>query len=223
MLKLVNKKYFPWIGMCIIFILFLLTLNTVDKQKKEQVTLKTELALKNQQYKVIKNELNESIVLQDVLVSNEERLVDSLIKEISWGKEKIKKKNIEIVIKEKLVTEIKDHYISIHDTTSLDSNYIKVPNIFYDSTKFYVVSGTVLYKGIMFNKLSFNNEIIHIVEKERYNMFYTKNVLKIHSNNPYTTLSKVQSIELKKEPNKFFKNAIKILIFSSGIFIGSKL
>lgn len=217
-----NNGLIYWGILIIIFFLWILSLRTIDKLHTELNNKKTELNSLNQEFSVFKNKSNETIAKQEILITSDKKLIKDLLKEVDFNKS-FKPKNATQVIKEKIVTEYDTVFVALEDTSSLDTNYVRVPNNFLYDTKFIYIKGKVLYNKILFEELRFPNTITTAIVKERYNLFYNRQVLYTHIDNPYSSIKEVKSVILKKEPNKFLKYSTKVLIFVGGVYLGSHL
>jgi len=211
-------KYTPYAIALLLLTLLVLLFGSTANLRKQVDSLQTEKDLINQQFKSEKNKNGELITLQDIIVTNDKKIMDSLVQEINWGKQKIK--NPKTIIKETLVTKIDSLYVPFTDTliTIVGAKYE-----FKDSTPFYNLSGTVESKGIKFNTISFINENTYVINKKRYNVFYTKPVLYVNTKNPYTTVTGLKSITLEKQPNKLLKFLTVSASFALGAYVGIQI
>lgn len=206
------------IGIALV-ILILLMFRSINELKSTNNRLQTEKSLALQSFKTERNKVGELITLQDVIVTTDERIIDSLVKEVAWNK-KIKKPTT--IIKEVTKTEVVHVFVPFHDTLFSITNIVdSIP--FSDSTKFYTIIGNVKPKGIYFNKISFLNDNTYVLAQKRYNLFYNKTVLYVNHKNPYTSTTGLQSVVLKKEPKKFIKIATVVVAFVAGTYLGIQL
>lgn len=219
-----TKKILPAALFMLLIILWGITIVNVDKLTRKNNALETELQSVNQAFTTSKNKYNEEIAKQDVLLTANRKYTNSLINEITWGSDnKIKSKNVSVVIKEKIVTELDTQFIYLQDTTLKDTNYIRVPNSFFTSNPHYTIKGKVLKDRINFEKISFSNTVTTVISKERYNLFYNKQVVHVHMSNPYSSIKELKSVVIKKEPNKLLKNGTRVVLFLGGFYLGTRL
>lgn len=200
----------------ILIVIILLLFRSITALRNKNVKLQTEKSLVLQNFASEHNAKNELITLQDIIVTSDKKIIDSLSEEAH--KYKIRKPSV--FIRETSITQIDTLFVPFKDTivSLVDANYS-----FKDSTKFYNISGKVLSKGIKFNTISFTNENTYIIGKKRYNLFYNKSVLYVNNKNPYTSIQKLNSVEFKKEPNRAAKILIFVATLSLGIYLGFQL
>lgn len=189
---------------------------SVSNQKQDIINA---AKIESQTFQTTSNQLKETIITQNAITVHDKKVIGSLINELDLAKKKVK--NPQIIIKEKLVTELKNVYVKYSDTSVVDTNLIKVPKYFSDSTKFYCLKGTINAKDILFTKVSFPLNTTHIINNKRHNIFYTQPELIIHYDNPYTETHSVQTVILKKQPNRVGKATLLILTLASGFYLGT--
>lgn len=214
--KLKHLRYFIEI---LLIIIILLLFRSVKISKNQNSQLQTEKDLALQKFKVERNKVGDLLILQDIIVSQNDKIIDSLVNERQLFKNKIRKPKI--LIQETSHTTIDSIFVPYHDTLFLPS---ETNLVFKDSTKFYYIAGEVKSKGVQLNKISFINKDTYVIASKRYNLFYNKQVLYINHQNPYTNVTGVQSIMLKqKTPKKFVRIARIVIPFITGMYLGYKL
>lgn len=201
----------------ILLALWLISLRTIISVSSEKQDIINAAKIESQTFKTTKNKLEETIIAQNAITVHDKKVISTLIEELDLNKKKVK--NPQVIIKEKLVTELKNVYVKYTDTSIIDTNLIKVPKYFSDSTKFYCLKGTINAKDILFTKISFPLNTTHIINNKRYNIFYTQPELIVHYDNPYTETRSVQTIILKKQPNRVGKVTVLLLTLASGFYL----
>ena len=192
------------------------TIISVSNQKQDIINA---AKIESQTFQTISNQWKETIITQNAITVHDKKVISSLINELDLAKKKVK--NPQIIIKEKLITELKNVYVKYSDTSVVDTNLIKVPKYFSDSTKFYCLKGTINAKDILFTKVFFPLNTTHIINNKRHNIFYTQPELIIHYDNPYTETHSVQTVILKKQPSRVGKATLLILTLASGFYLGT--
>lgn len=215
-------KYYREIIITILALFLAFNLCDITVLRKQKSALEDLNALQEQTFKVEKNKLQETLASQEVVITQNKEVVQSLIKDLDFAKHNVKKATI--VIKEVTTTEIKDKFIYFTDTvrSPWDTSFVSVPKAFKDSTNFYVVSGVVKLKGIQLDKVSFPLTTTHVIYTKRKNIFQKTSVLVTNYSNPYVTINKKQSIILKKEPSLLTKILCNALVLGTGVYIGTK-
>lgn len=210
-------KYYKQIIIIILLIALFFLYKHSQNLKAEKEDLISAKELVSQKYKTVLNKNKELIVRQDVIEFNNKKAIDSLIKKIDFGKFKPKKPST--FIQEAIIVKLDSTYIK-YDTVYLATDTIRT---FKDSSKYFYISGRTNHNGVFINRVSFPMMNTTVISKQRYNIFKTKTVITIHHDNPLVSTEKLTSIVLRPEPNKLLKNLTRVLIFSTGVFLGSKL
>jgi hypothetical protein len=200
--------------------------------EKTSTDFKLKLSAQESEFETELNEKGEEVARQSQLLASERQLKSAAIEEL----ENFKKVNSHTRVT--TVTKIKKVYVPMEtvsareiDFTGLDSTEVGDSiKIFRVLDEWYGVSGKVLNSGILFDSITFKNELVTTIgwqkEKGLKNLFKKPNpVVEVVNKNPYSKIVKMNNIIVEPRKKRFYETTgFKIgLGVVGGIYLSQKV
>jgi hypothetical protein len=229
---------FPWIVSVILSIVLMSSIKQCNNNKDKA----DDLAAQNLYWKTsidsITNKIGQVVAESKVAQTNSAETIRQLSSNVFQLQKNEEKRIKEVQTLVRLMQNFKldsvfipfIDTVNVSDTGMIKRNQVVIPpKQFKDSTKNYVIAGTVLLSGVRLDDVSISDTVsFRIAEKAPkgfINRIFKSNETVIQSihTNPIVKTTGQQSITLKSRPNAWNRWIKPLLFGAGGVFLGSKV
>lgn len=234
-----NIKYIPYIIIAGLVVALLLSIKSCEGNKNKVADYQALDKYNKAEISQFKNKLNEVVTQDSVSFVSSDAIIKSLSAEVFDLKKRDEKRIIQVNALIRLAQKagLKDTLyipytdtVTIHDSALVRTDSVIIPpKDFRDSTKNYVVDGTVLLKGVRVNKIAFPDTASFRIADQRPKGLFNRLtkpavtvVQSIHTNPLFETTGQ-QSIVVKHKQTFWQKIGKPVIVAVLAVIISDRL
>lgn len=232
-------KYIPYAIIVCLGISILLSIKTCERNKNKIEDLQALDRYNKAEITQFKNKLDQVVTQDSVSFVNSDAIIKSLSDEVFDLKKRDEKRIVQVNALIRLAQKagLKDTLfipytdtVLVHDSSLVRRDSVVIPpKDFRDSTKNYVVDGTVLLKGVRVNKITFPDTSSFRIAEQRpkgiFNRLTKPNITvvqSIHTNSLFETTGQ-QSIVVKHKQTFWQKIGKPVVVAVLAVIISDRL